>query len=77
MVELCATLDDKAKTKYIQKAQILLEERKRNMFNLNFKEYLLGNRMADIYSGYRNPNFEKFTEMVVYFSEKLHPSKPR
>lgn len=77
MVELCATLDDKAKTKYIQKAQILLEERKRNMFNLNFKEYLLGNHLADIYSGYRNPNFEKFTEMVVYFSEKIAPFKTK
>jgi hypothetical protein len=67
---LCGTLDEKAKIKHIQKAQTLVEERKRNIFNLNFKEYLLGNQLADIYSGYRNPNFEKFTEMVVYFSVK-------
>lgn len=33
--------------------------------------------MADIYSGYRNPNFEKFTEMVVYFSEKVQPFKTK
>jgi len=32
--------------------------------------------LADICSGYRNPNFEKFTEMVVYFSEKVQPLKP-
>ena len=77
MVELCATLDDKAKNKYIQKAQMLAEERKRNIFNLNFKEYLLGNHLADLYSGYRNPNFEKFTAMVVYFSDKLSPFKTK
>jgi len=77
MVELCGTLDEKVKAKYIQKAQLLVEERKRNMFNLNFKEYLLGNHLADIYSGYRNPNFEKFTEMVVYFSEKTAPFKTK
>ena len=77
MVELCATLEDKAKAKYIQKAQLLVEERKRNIFNLNFKEYLLGNHLADIYSGYRNPNFEKFTEMVVYFSEQIQPFKTK
>lgn len=77
MVELCATLDDKVKYKYIQKAQMLAEEKKRNIFNLNFKEYLLGNHLADIYSGYRNPNFEKFTEMVVYFSDKLSPFKTK
>ncbi len=77
MVELCGTLDEKVKTKYIQKAQLLVEERKRNIFNLNFKEYLLGNHLADIYSGYRNPNFEKFTEMVVYFSEQIQPFKTK
>jgi len=77
MVEFCGTLDEKAKTKLIQKAQLLADEKKRNIFNLNVKEYLLGNHLADIYSGYRNPNFEKFTEMVVYFSEKLSPFKTK
>ena len=77
MVELYSTLDEKAKTKFIQKAQLLADEKKRNIFNLNFKEYLLGNHLADIYSGYRNPNFEKFTEMVVYFSDKLSPFKAK
>lgn len=77
MVELCGTLDEKLKDKYIQKAQLLVEDRKRNIFNLNFKEYLLGNHLADIYSGYRNPNLEKFTEMVVYFSEQVKPFKTK
>ncbi|MCF8255440.1 MAG: DUF4065 domain-containing protein, partial [Bacteroidia bacterium] len=77
MVELCSTLDEKLKGKYIEKAQNLIENRNRNIFNLNFKEYLLGNHLADIYSGYRNPNFEKFTEMVVYFSDKVQPFKTK
>lgn len=77
MVDLCGTLNEKVKAKYIQKAQQLAEEKKRNTFNLNFKEYLLGNHLADIYTGYRNPNFEKFTEMVVYFSEKVSPFKTK
>ena len=77
MVELCGTLDDKLIIKYIQKAQLMVEERKRNIFNLNFKEYLLGGHLADVYSGYRNPHFDKFTEMVVYFSEQLAPFKTK
>lgn len=77
MVELCGTLDENSKNKFIQKAQLLAEEKNRNIFNLNLKEYLLGNHLADIYSGYRNPNFEKFTEMVVYFSDKLSPFKTK
>lgn len=77
MVELCGTLDEKFKVKFIHKAQLLVEEKKRNIFDLNFKEYLLGNHLADIYSGYRNPNFEKFSEMVIYFSDKISPFKTK
>ena len=77
MTALCSTLDEKARVKYIQKAIFLAEEKKRNIFNINFKEYLLGNHLADRYSGYRNPNFEKITEMVVYFSDKLSPFKTK
>lgn len=77
MTALCGTLDEKARGKYIQKAIFLAEEKKRNIFNNNFKEYLLGKHLADIYSGYRNPNFEKITEMVVYFSDKLSPFKTK
>ncbi|MGI8892890.1 MAG: type II TA system antitoxin MqsA family protein [Bacteroidia bacterium] len=77
MVELCDKLDIKTKIKYIHKADQLIGERKKNIFNFNLKDYLLGNHLADIYSGYRNPNFEKFTEMVVFFSEKLAPFKTK
>lgn len=77
MVELCATLSDKLKMKYIQQAQQLVEERKRNIFNLNFNKYLLGSNLPDIYSGYRNPNLEKLTEMIVFFAEKMAPFKTK
>ncbi len=77
MVELCATLDEKNRAKFIVKAHLLAEERERDIFDLNLKEYLLGSHLADIYSGYRKPNFEKLTEMVVYFSSKLSPYKTK
>lgn len=77
MVELCDLPDEKAKTKYIQKAHVLIEEGNQNIFNLNLKDYLIGDHLADIYSGYRKPNLEKFTEMVVFFSEKIQPFKTK
>lgn len=77
IVELCDSLEDNAKTKYIQKAQLIIEERKRNIFSFNLKNYLLGDHLADIYSGYRNPDFEKFTEMIVYFSDLVQPFKKK
>ncbi len=77
LVELCDLLDSKMKLKYINVAQSIVEDRKRNIFKFNLKEYLLGEHLADVYSGYRNPNFEKFTEMVVFFSEKIEPYKTK
>ncbi len=77
MVTLCDSIEDKIKVKYNQKAQLIIEERNRNLFNFNLKDYLLGNHLADIYSGYRNPNFEKLSEMIVYFSEKIAPYKTK
>ncbi len=77
MVEWCDCLDEKTKAKYIKTAQTLVEERKRNIFKINLKDYLLGSHLADVYSGYRNPNFEKFTEMVVFFSEQMEPFKTK
>lgn len=77
LVLLCDSLDEKTKEKYIERAKQLIEEKTRNSFAFNLKDYLLGNHLADIYSGYRNPNFEKFTEMVVYFSEQVKPYKTK
>jgi len=77
IAELCDLLDANTKMKYIQKAQLIIAERKRNIFNLNLKNYLLGDHLADIYSGFRTPNFEKLTEMIVYFSELVQPFKTK
>jgi putative zinc finger/helix-turn-helix YgiT family protein len=75
LVDLCDSLELKTKEKYIRIAQNIVEDRKRNIFNL--KDYLLGDHLADVYSGYRNPNLEKFTEMVVFFSEQIEPYKTK
>ena len=77
LVELCDSISHNKKAQYIQKAQSLIEQRKRNIFNFNLKNYLTGNHSADIYSGYKTPNFEKFSEMIVFFSEKIEPFKTK
>lgn len=77
MVKLCDILDVKIKDKYIKKGKLLIDEKKKNIFNSNLKDYLLGSHLANIYSGYRNPNLEKLTEMVVYFAQKVQPFKTK
>ncbi len=77
LVKSCSTLEDKTKEEYINKAKLLIKERKNNHFYFELKEYFLGKQSADKYSGYREPNLEKFTEMVIYFAEKLTPFKTK
>lgn len=77
LVELCEGFDAKTKEKYIKLAEYIIEDRKRHQFSFKLKDYLLGEHLADVYSGYRNPNFEKFTEMIVFFSEKIEPYKTK
>lgn len=77
MVELCESLDDKAKRTLLQKVDHLIDSRNRDEFDLKLKDYLLGSHLADIYSGYRNPNYDKFAEMVVFFSHKQKPYKTK
>ncbi len=77
IIELCDSLDTNAKNKYQEIGQNIVEQRKRDIFTFNLKDYLLGNHLADVFSGYRNPNFEKFTEMVVFFAENLEPFKTK
>lgn len=77
LVELCDALDTATKEKHIKIAGNIIDDRMRNYFSFNLKDYLLGEHLADVYSGYRNPNFEKFTEMVVFFSERIEPFKTK
>ncbi|MDD2793089.1 MAG: DUF4065 domain-containing protein [Sediminibacterium sp.] len=77
MIRLCDVLEEKVKLKYIQTATDLIEIKEKNIFDFDLKDYLLGDHLADVYSGYRNPNFAKFTEMVVFFAEKMQPFKTK
>lgn len=76
-VELCETLSENEKVKLNQKVLKLIEKESKLMFDLELKSYYLGDHLADVFSGYRNPSFEKLTEMVVFFSEKISPFKTK
>ena len=77
LIKSCESLDNKMKTNYIKKAENLGKEKEKNHFITELKQYFLGSLTLDKYSGYSNPNLEKFTEMVVYFSEYLKPFKTK
>lgn len=77
LVGLCDLLNSETKEKYFLTAQKIIQEITNNAFKFNLKNYLLGDHLADVFSGYRNPDFEKFSEMVVYFSTQLEPFKTK
>ncbi|CAN5236000.1 DUF4065 domain-containing protein [soil metagenome] len=77
LVALSAVLDEKQREKLIKKGNALIEEREHNYFTIELQDYLLGKNISDEYSGYRNPNLDKLTEMVVFFSAQLAPWKTK
>ena len=77
MVKLSEGLDESTKTKLIKKAEELIEEKKHLFPVAHLKDYLLGNHMADVYSGYRKPNLARFTEMTVFFAQYVKPYKTK
>lgn len=75
LVSFCNSLEPKLLAKLNKKIDSLISSIKQEKSSIRIKEYLLGNLCANSVSGYKIPNFEKFTEMVVFFAEKLEPWK--
>lgn len=77
MVELCDTLDERARVKILHNIHKIMEEEKQSVFDKYFINKLLGEVKPTKYTGYCIPNISKIQEMVVFFSEKLEPFKTK
>jgi DNA-binding transcriptional regulator YiaG len=67
--------NDKEKDDLINYVDGLIIAEKRNHFIVDFNTFILGESNPDIYTGYKTPSFEKLTEMIVFFTERLSPMK--
>ena len=77
LVELSEVIEGENYKKLIKKIDQLIEYEEKTSFASEFQNYLLGKNIPDEYSGYRKPNLNKLTEMIVYFTEKLEPWKTK
>lgn len=77
LVDLCNTIEPKVKEKLSHKIQNLLEEQKNTKFEKQLERYFFEACLPNTFTGYKMPNLEKFTEMVVYFTERLQPWKTK
>jgi uncharacterized phage-associated protein len=72
LVELSDTLNDKERAKVIERADNLLKTEDFQEYIIT--SYLMGVSTIDEQTGYRKPNLEKFTEMVVFITKEAQPN---
>lgn len=63
--------------KHIHKVETLIKLEESSQQNYFLEKYLMAKKLPDTLTGYRIPDFQKFTEMVVFFTEKLQPWKTK
>ncbi|MBF4492358.1 DUF4065 domain-containing protein [Flavobacterium sp. MR2016-29] len=67
-------LEDFEKSKILVKIDAAIELESETNDENKFVSMLFQNMLPDVFSGYRKPNIQKLSEMVVYFTEKLLPT---
>ncbi len=77
LVDYCATLDHKFVKRINATIDNLLEEQKKQKVEMQLERYFLGNSNPNSLTGYKTPDIEKFSEMVVFFTEMLQPWKTK
>ena len=67
--------------KFIEKThktiEILLEEQKKDKFEKQLANYFFGTCLPNNLTGFKTPDIKKFSEMVVFFTQKLEPWKTK
>lgn len=77
LVDYCTTLEHKVREKTNRTVENLIEAQRRNKFEKQLEDYLFGSCFPNALTGFKAPDFEKLSEMVVFFTEKLQPWKTK
>ncbi|WP_436415947.1 type II toxin-antitoxin system antitoxin SocA domain-containing protein [Petrimonas sp.] len=77
LADYCSTLDQKIIDKIHRTVENLLEEQKKNKLDKQLENYFFGTCFPNALTGFKTPDLKKFTEMVMFFTEKLQPWKTK
>jgi len=77
LVDYCTTLEQKVIDKISRTIENLLEEQKKTKFEKQLENYFFGSCLPNTLTGFKTPDFKKFSEMVVFFTWKLEPWKTK
>jgi transcriptional regulator with XRE-family HTH domain len=77
LLDLCSTIEARKKEKIFHRIEAILSQQKNQKAVREIEQYFLGPEIPSCFSGYRKPNLQRLTEMVVFFTEKLQPYKTK
>ncbi len=69
LVQDWQTSSEKTKTDLIKRTQRLIKEQ--DPFFVDFERYLMGGPGSDHFTGFKSPDYEKLTEMIVFFAQEV------
>jgi len=74
---LSNAFEGKSLDKLKNKLELIIKEQKELRFNNQLQEYLIGAPVPNELTGFKLPDLKKFTEMIIFFTEKLKPWKTK
>jgi len=77
LVLLSNSYKDHALEKILHKIETIILDQEKTKQQRQFENYLIGLNSLGSNTGYRQPDFAKFTEMVIYFTEKMQHWKTK
>lgn len=77
LVNMCDRIEQEEKAEIIEDVKYLINKEESNSFEKEYVNYLLGDNFPNIITGYRKPNFDKISNMITFFGEKLSPFKTK
>lgn len=77
LINYCSTVDHKFTQKIDLIVNDLLDKKKKTKLEKQLESYFFGTCLPNNFTGFKTPDFKKFSEMVLYFTEKLEPWKTK
>ncbi len=75
LVDLNNDLNDEEKIKILKRIEVVIENYRESKDDKKYVDILFENRLPDNYTGYRKPDMEKMSNMILFFAEKLNPTE--
>lgn len=76
-VDLNNDLNEEEKIKALKKIEVVKENYRENKDDKKYVNILFEDKLPSNFSGYRKPNMEKMSNMILFFAEKLKPTETK